>query len=88
MERIKERYPIGTRIELLSTMNDIQGVEKGIKGTVIGVDDIGTIHMEWDNGRSLGLIHGEDNFKVLARPQEEIQNQEQSNDKGMGGMTL
>lgn len=86
VERIKERYPIGTRIELLSTMDDIQGVEKGIKGTVIGVDDIGTIHMKWDNGRGLGLIPGEDNFKVLSRPQEN--SQEQSNDQGMGGMTL
>ncbi|OLS03559.1 DUF4314 domain-containing protein [Tissierella creatinophila] len=86
VERIKERYPVGTRIELLSTMDDIQGVEKGIKGTVIGVDDIGTIHMKWDNGRGLGLIPGEDNFKVLSRPQET--SQEQSNDQGMGGMTL
>lgn len=86
VERIKERYPIGTRIELLSTMDDIQGVEKGIKGTVIGVDDIGTIHMKWDNGRGLGLIPGEDNFIVLSRPQEN--SQEQSNDQGMGGMTL
>lgn len=86
VERIKERYPIGTRIELLSTMDDIQGVEKGIKGTVIGVDDIGTIHMKWDNGRGLGLIPGEDNFIVLSRPEEN--SQEQSNDQGMGGMTL
>lgn len=88
VERIKERYPIGTRIELLSTMDDIQGVEKGIKGTVIGVDDIGTIHMKWDNGRGLGLIPGEDSFKVLSRPEEETQAQEQSEKQGMGGMTL
>lgn len=37
VERIKENYPSGTRIELLSTMNDMQGVEKGVKGTVVGV---------------------------------------------------
>ena len=86
VERIKERYPIGTRIELLSTMDDIQGVEKGIKGTVVGVDDMGTIHMKWDNGRGLGLIPGEDSFKVLSRPQEN--SQVLSNDQGMGGMTL
>lgn len=88
VERIKERYPIETRIELLSTMDDIQGVEKGIKGTVIGVDDIGTIHMKWDNGRGLGLIPGEDNFIVLSRPEEETRAQEQSEKQGMGGMTL
>jgi len=84
VERIKNMYPIGTRIELLSAMDDIQGIDKGIKGTVIGVDDIGTIHMKWDNGRSLGLIPGEDSFKVLSRPQEKTQEQSQ----GMGGMTL
>lgn len=86
VERIKERYPRGTRIELLSAMVDQQGIEKGAKGTVIEVDDIGTIHMEWDNGSGLGLIPGEDNFKVLSRPQEEIQDQERS--QGMGDMSL
>lgn len=86
VERIKERYLKGTRIELLSTMDDIQGVEKGIKGTVVGVDDMGTIHMKWDNGRGLGLIPGEDSFKVLSRPQENSQEQEES--QGMGGMNL
>ena len=88
VERIKEGYPIGTRIELLSTMDDIQGVEKGIKGTVVGVDDMGTIHMKWDNGRGLGLIPGEDNFTVLSRPEEKTQGQDQPKDQGMGGMTL
>ena len=88
VERIKERYPIGTRIELLSTMDDIQGVERGTKGTVVGVDDMGTIHMKWDNGRGLGLIPGEDNFTVLSRPEENVQDQERSKNQGMGGMSL
>ncbi len=42
VERIKNGYPIGTRIELIQAMDDVQAVEKGTKGTVIGVDDIGT----------------------------------------------
>jgi len=91
VERIKKMYPAGTRIELLSTMDDQQGVEKGTKGTVILVDDIGTIHMKWDNGRGLGLIPEEDIFKVLSRPQEEIKESEEHSkeqSKGMGGMSL
>ena len=44
--------------------------------------------MRWDNGRGLGLIPGEDNFKVLSRPEENIQDQERSKDQGMGGMSL
>lgn len=58
VDRIKKMYPTGTRIELISTMDDMQGVEKGTRGTVIGTDDAGTIHMKWDNGRELGLIPG------------------------------
>ena len=92
VKRIKKIYPAGTRIELLSTMDDMQGIEKGTKGTVIGVDDIGTIHMRWDNGRGLGLIPGEDNFKVLSLPQEEEIEKSEENSKeqsqGMGGMSL
>ena len=89
--RIKKSYPKGTRIELLSTMDDIQAIEKGMKGTVTGVDDIGTIHMSWDNGRGLGLIPGEDYFKVLSRPEDEMNkelNQSEEHSKGMGGMSL
>lgn len=91
VEKIKNMYPAGTRIELLSTMDDKQGVEKGTKGTVIHVDDIGTVHMKWDNGRSLGLIPEVDNFKVLSRPKEEVkesENHSKEQSQGMGGMSL
>lgn len=32
----------------------------GMQGTVKFVDDIGTIHISWDNGSSLGVVYGED----------------------------
>ena len=38
---------------------------KGDCGTVVFVDDMGTVHMKWDKGGSLGLIVGEDNFHIL-----------------------
>ena len=60
----KEMYPKGTRIELIS-MEDAQAVPPGTKGTVQCVDDMGTIHMKWDNGRGLGLIPGEDSFRKI-----------------------
>ena len=60
----KEMYPIGTRIELIS-MEDAQAVPSGTKGTVVCVDDMGTIHMKWDNGRTLGLIPEADSFRKI-----------------------
>lgn len=64
LERIKEMYPAGTRIELIS-MEDPQAIEPGTKGTVDFVDDAGQIHMKWDNGRTLALIPEEDSFKTI-----------------------
>lgn len=61
----KEKYPKGTRIELISMDDPYAPLEPGTKGTVVHVDDMGTIHMQWDNGRTLGLIPGEDDFKVI-----------------------
>lgn len=64
IEILRKKYPKGTRIELVF-MNDARSVAPGTKGTVRHVDDMGTIHVDWDNGRRLGLIYDEDEFNVL-----------------------
>lgn len=64
IEILKALYPAGTRIELFS-MEDSQAIPRGSKGTVVAVDDAGTIHMNWDNGRTLGLIPGVDSFRKI-----------------------
>ena len=45
--------------------DDPRAIESGMRGTVKVVDDIGTVHCEFDSGRSLGLIDGEDDFRAL-----------------------
>ena len=72
IKEIKQKYPKGTRIMLNSMDDPHHPVPTGTLGTVETVDDIGTIHMKWDNGQSLGLIVGEDSFYVI----ESVQNQE------------
>ena len=72
IKEIKQKYPKGTRIMLNSMDDSHHPVPSGTLGTVETVDDIGTIHMKWDNGQSLGLIVGEDSFYVI----ESFQNQE------------
>ena len=69
---IKERYPIGTVIELTADMEDnYNPIPKGMQGEVIGIDDIGTLHMKWQNGSGLGVVVGEDSFKVISKPEEQ-----------------
>lgn len=61
---VKEMYTVGSRVEVLH-MNDPRPVEPGTKGTVRIVDDIGTVHCDFDNGRQMGLIVGEDSFYMI-----------------------
>lgn len=63
-EEIEKKYPKGTRIKLIS-MKDDYAVEPESIGTVDYIDDIGTIHINWDNGSTLGLIYGEDTFEII-----------------------
>ena len=62
---IREQYPPGTRIRLNSMEDPYAPIAPGTEGEVDFVDDIGTIHMKWDNGRALGIVPGEDSFTVL-----------------------
>ncbi len=64
-ERYKEQYPPGTRVLLLHMGEDPRPVEDNVRGTVRYVDDMGTVHCAFDNGRLLGLIPGEDFFRML-----------------------
>lgn len=59
VERIRKEYPVGARVELVQ-MNDPQTPPVGTKGTVRGVDDIGSIMVAWDNGSGLSVAYGED----------------------------
>ena len=58
VELLRQRYPEGTRI-CLDHMEDLCPVESGTKGTIIGVDDIGSVMVKWDNGRTLNLLPDE-----------------------------
>ena len=70
VERIKARYPAGTRIRLNSMADPYAPIPPGTEGVVQAVDDAGQLIMKWDNGQGLSLIPGEDRFSVLP-PEEE-----------------
>ena len=76
-QRMKDNYPPGTRIMLLSMGDDPRPVEGNTRGTVMAVDDIGTLHCDFDNGRSLGIVPGEDSFRKLT--DEELAEEQQEN---------
>lgn len=64
LQTLRERFPKGTRVELLQ-MDDPQAPPIGTKGTVRGVDDIGSIMVAWDNGCGLSVAYGEDICRKL-----------------------
>lgn len=75
-QRYKETYPPDTRIMLLRMGNDPHPIEENTRGTVNFVDDIGTLHCTFDNGRSLGIVPGEDSFRKLT--EEELAEEQES----------
>ena len=61
---LREQFPKGCRVELIR-MDDPQAPPVRTKGTVTHVDDIGTIHVAWDNGSSLGVVYSEDECRKI-----------------------
>ena len=67
VERIRRQYPAGTRICCDNMPDDPRPVPSGTMGTVIGVDDMCSIMMKWDNGQGLSLIPGVDSFHTVSQ---------------------
>ena len=62
LEQLRKRYPEGMRVELVR-MDDVQAPPPGTQGTVWGVDDMGSILVDWDTGSSLSVVPGVDIVK-------------------------
>lgn len=62
--KIKETYQEGMRIRLLH-MDDTQAPPIGTEGTVLGVDDIGSVMVKWDNGSRLNVILNKDVIEIM-----------------------
>ena len=74
VERLREQYPDGTRVRLLS-MDDPQAPPIGTEGTVNGVDDAGNIMMSWDSGGGLNLVYGVDSFQIVPTMTDKVREQ-------------
>ncbi len=69
IENLRKVYAIGTKVELLE-MDDKQAPPVGTLGVVLGVDDIGSILVKWENGSSLNVIYGVDRCRIVEKKQE------------------
>lgn len=65
LELLRITFPKGCRVELLQ-MDDVQAPPIGTKGTVTGIDDTGSLLVDWDNGSGLNVIYGIDLVRKVA----------------------
>lgn len=65
IKRLKEKYPKGTRVKLIH-MEDDGAPPIGTMGTVLYVDDLGSLLVDWDNGSGLNVLYGIDKVEIIA----------------------
>ena len=70
VDRMRNQYPPGTRVEEISLCNEAEHLKPGMNGTVIAVDDQPALRVNWDNGRSRYLLLGQDHARVVPQQEE------------------
>ena len=66
LRKRREEFKEGQRVELIEMNDPYRKMEKGLKGTVKFVDDMGTVHISWDNNSSLGALYLIDKIKKIS----------------------
>ena len=72
LNKIKEKYPIGTKVKMLKDMDDKYPILAGTIGTVDYIDSEGQLHMIWENGRTLALVPEIDEFEIIENIDKDI----------------
>ena len=62
---LKQYYPPGTRVELLSMNDPYSKLKPGDQGVVNFIDDLGTIFVSWTSGSGLGVVYGVDCIRKI-----------------------
>ena len=65
LKHYKEKYKKGSRVRLMAMNDPYSRLKPGDIGTVDCVDDLGTIHIFWDCGSTLGVVYGEDSCEIV-----------------------
>jgi hypothetical protein len=57
---------VGERVRFIYSSDPYTKLEKGDEGIITGEDSLGTVHIKWDNGSTLGMIQSEgDCFEII-----------------------
>lgn len=62
---MKDDPRIGKRVRLIHCADLYARNPSGLEGTVTLIDDVGTLHVRWDNGSTLGLVPGQDRWEEI-----------------------
>ena len=65
MFRHMDETTVGDRVEVIRCYGEYAKLPPGTCGTVTLIDDLGAVHVRWEDGRSLGLVPGADEWRVL-----------------------
>lgn len=56
ISKIKEEYPSGTKVRCINMENETNPIPRGMIGKVTEVDDIGSVHILWENGLEVAML--------------------------------
>lgn len=56
---------VGDRVRLISTTDEHTDLRPGALGTITFIDALGTRHVRWDDGHSLGLVPEVDRWETV-----------------------